>query len=394
MRSKAAKKYIFLCLVVLAISGFFIRSGLGLGVLALLFAWLARENALRTRFKFFRAAAGRERSFDLAAAPAQMEISSGGKTAVFVTLDQAMSLWTQAALSWRRPLEPKTLALLPLDDGACYYAVDDSLVLVDDQGRTTARLAFEAPQHRQSYHLLLSADKTTLCLHTPWFLQFAKADLSALKGRVSCEETGHYMKYAALAPDASRVYFAGAKLLEEAEATQARWGCWSQDAGAWVPAWSQAEEAYGNSHVRGLSLSQDASTLVVELHREGYEFRVLDKDGKLVWKRAGGENPCLGVDGGLLCWENPFEGLTLTELSSQKKLWARPSSEKIRCKAMLQDGSVLALEGRRLVKIDLKGEIVWDDWLETDPTRLSLSISGSAMALLAPGKAALVGLLP
>jgi hypothetical protein len=388
------KKYFFIFLVLLLLFALFLKYWTAAFFVAVFsFAWLSRENSERTQFRFLKGKGFREINFDLGADPAQIAIAADGSAALFVTVDGAMSMRdASGAELWKRPLEAKTLAILPLSGGSAYYAVADEVVKTDARGYVVARLSFAPPQFLQSYRLLLSKDSSSLLLHTPWFLQFMDPDLRALGPRISCETTGHYMKYCALSQHADRVFFAGAKLLEEEQSTEARWASWQKRDNEWIPDWAQSKESPGNSHLRGLAFSPDDSAMILELYQEGYEFQVLNSDGSLRWRRVGGEFPILNSDASLILWENPFEGVTLTDLNGQKKLWSHKGEEKIRHKTVLEDGRSLLIEGRRLMRFDRQGGLQWEAWFQTDPYRFESSADGLKFALVRKNKGAILSL--
>ena len=386
------KKYIFI-LMLLGIVACLVQgnwpAAAGLGLV--LFIWLAAETRARTRFRFLKGRGFKEAGFSLGANPAQLEIAWDGSCALFTTLDGAMSMRDAAGRElWKRPAEPGMLAILPLPGGSCYYATGDELAFCDATGRVIRRLSFLPPPFRQSYRIHLSRDASTLMLHTPWFLQFADPQLDGLGARIACEETGHYMKYAGLSPSGDRVFFAGAKLLEES--TEARWGSWKRVEGAWAMDWSQAEEHYSNSHLRSASFSADGSALLLELHREGYEFRVLNLDGSLRLRKAGVEHPVLSPDAAFVAWDSAAEGLVLASARDGKKIWFHKSGETIRHKRVDESGGALALEGRHLRRLGPDGTMRWEAWFQTDPYRFAASEDGRVMALLYQDQGAMLKL--
>ena len=355
-----------------------------------LFIWLAFETRLRTRFRFVAGKGFSEIGFDLGSEALQVEMSADGKLAVFITKDGTLSLRDGGGrLCWQRPAEAGSLALLPFGEASCFVAVGDELLRLDGRGAVTARLPFSPPPFKQSYHLLLSADQRTLLLHTPWFLQFAAADLSALGPRISCEDTGHYLKHCAMSPDAGMVFFGGAKLLDEGQGTEARWACWTEKDGAWSAAWSHREEAYSNSHLRQVTLSADGGTLLVELYREGYEFRVFERNGDLRWKRAG-EHPVLSPEGSLVLWHNPYDGQTLSASDGSGNRFVRPGTEAIRHRGVDGQGDCFVIEGRRLLHLGADGGLKGEAQFANDPFRFASSQDGMALLALNKNQAAFV----
>ncbi len=375
--------------VTVAYAAFGWKTG-SLGVLALL-AWLAYETRQRTRFRFCATGVSCEANFELLRPAALVRISAKGRAAAFVSADHGVSLYNSSGkLCWSVQWDEKILDVLPLENGACYLAMEGALLLVDAQGSESARQAFEAPPFIQSYHLGLSGDGSVLMLHTPWFLHFFSADLQSESGRISCEQTGHFMKFAALSPDGMRVYFAGAKLVEdEGRGTEARWGCWAKDPEGWHAQWAGAEESGYNSHLRGLALSADGRRLVAELYCGGYEFRIFDSDGNLLWKRSG-DHPVLSPDGSLVLWEDPSAGLTLSVVDTREKSWSRRSEDRVRWKAVSDLGECLALEGRRWVCSSRDGAQKWSVWLMNDTDHVAAA--GGSLALADGFRGAMVRL--
>lgn len=383
------KKYVFIILALSLLASVALRAwaaaaGLALGT----FAWLAWETQLRTRFRFVQGRGHHEAAFELGAECAHFEVATDGSCAVFATLDGSLSMRAfDGREIWKRPSEPGILALLPLPGGACIYALGSELVRVSPQGNVEARMEFDAPPFRQSYRLL--AGPGGVLLHTPWFLQFFHPDLSEAGQRIRCEDTGHYMKYAAWSVQGDRVFFAGAKLLEEEQSTEARWGSWKLDGGAWVADWADAADHYGNSHLRGLGISRDGTTLSLEIYHERYEARLLNKDGSLRLKKESAEHPAMSPDASLLAWESQADGLVLGDGADFKKIWIRKTGQRIRHKAVAEGGDCLVIEGRSLLRLNRDGAPVWEGVFRTDPFRISASADGSTLALLRQGKAAI-----
>jgi hypothetical protein len=223
-------------------------------------------------------------------------------------------------------------------------------------------------------------------LHTPWFIQSVDPELGSLGPRLRYEEAGHYMKYAALAADGSRLYTAGALLLDQdaedasGAAMEARWDAWELRDGAWANVWKQSYESYNNSHLRGLGVSADGSLLCAELYQEGYEFRLCRPDGSLLWKRAG-EHPVLSPRGAWVLWENAFDGVVLTSLADTQKRFSVKFEDKVRFKTVAEDGSCLVLAGRRFHLYGPDGQVRWEAWLKTDPQDLGLGPQGRLAAI-------------
>ena len=239
---------------------------------------------------------------------------------------------------------------------------------------------------------MLSADGGTLLLHTPWFFQFFALNLQSAGQRVSCEETGHYLKYAAISGRGDRIFFAGAKLLEEEQSAEARWGSWVFQHGIWKPDWAGAAESYGNSHLRGVTISQDGKTLLLELYQERYEARIYNSDGTMRMRKEGVERPSMSPDAFLMLWENKADGLVLGDMKGKLKLWNRLGVEKIRHKTVDNSGKTFAIEGRRLLRLEQNGDLLKEAWFNADPFRMVSSTDGSMLAVVRQSKGGFVGL--
>jgi hypothetical protein len=275
------------------------------------------------------------------------------------------------------------LAVLVRPDGRVLWADESSLHLSDGPGEPLASLPFEPPLFRQGYRLLMTPDGRHAVLHTPWFIQAFDPDLKALGPRLRYEDVGHYMKHAVLSADGSRVYTAGALLLDPEEGgagMEARWDAWDLEADAWRPAWKGAYQSYNNSHLRGLQLSDDGQRLCVELYQEGYEFHIYDAEGRLLWKRAG-EHPVLSGDGALLLWESHFDGVVLSRIDDQSVVYKHGFEEKVRLKAVQADGHALVLAGRHCLVLGPDGRPRWDAWFKTDPYDLGLGPQGRLVVI-------------
>jgi hypothetical protein len=392
------KKYVFIAFCLgITFSLAFSQWGAAGALMALLFSWVFLENSRRSRFRFLQGTGFDEASFELGGDPAQMEISADGSCAVFVSSDGSMSMRSAKGVEiWRMPCEPGILAWLPLPGGACYYAVGDELVLLNPEGQVVARLPFDPPPFRQSYRLSLSGDASTLMFHTPWFLMLLSPDLKGESQRVDASEAGHYLKYAAISPAGDRVFFAGAKLLEGEQATEARWGSWKKSRGKWGPDWAQAAEGEGggNSHLRGARFSADGAALLLELYQEGYEFRILGPDGSLKWRRAGVEHPVLSPDASLVLWESKIDGLVLADTSNREKLWSMKPQARIRHKQLASDGTSLLLEGNRFKKIGRDGSELWQALFKADPYRITPASGSAKFAMVYMNRCGFLSLRP
>lgn len=366
---------------------------------AALVSWVglvAREYRRRLRPRFLAGNATghrfREKPFLLAEHLFGLLVSGDGKFFLTVTLDGRARLQLEnGGLVFDTMLEAKPLAMLLADDGRVFLALEKEIIGLDVQGKVFARLPFDPPeQGAQSYKIHLSADGGTLLLHTPWFVQWMKPDLSALGQRLTSREVGNFIKYLRLAPDGSFIFVGGALLLEEFVGVQARYACWArQPGGAYTLAWQKEDESQDNSHIRALELSRDGSRLLALVYRAGYEFTIFDREGNSLWQRQG-EDPVLSPAGDLMLWHNPFEGLTLTQLEGRKKLWSRKAEAKVRIKQLNGDGTSLLLEGRHLLLIGRDGQVVSDDWFHTDPHDLALAEAGSLLAVVRQLNGALI----
>lgn len=381
-----AKKFVFLafCLAILALAVLGLPKSALLAA-ALLFLWLLQETRERSRFAFVAGRRCPEQGVDLGEDLQAIAVSRDAPWALLVQAGPTISRFglRYGSLDWTRTFEGGAMAMVLRPDGRLIWAGEDRLHLSGDDGVDRAQLAFEPPLFRQSYRLLLSADGRRAFVHTPWFIQSFDPDLGALGPRLRYEDAGHFMKYAALSPDGSRLYTAGALLLDEEEGgagMEARWDAWDLADGAWVNAWKQSYESYNNSHLRGLSLSDDGGLLCAELWQEGYEFRLYRPDGSQLWKRAG-EHPVPSPQGSLLAWESPFEGVVVTRLSDRQDLYKRKFEEKVRLKALAEDGSCLVLAGRQLCILAPDGSLRWQAWFKTDPRALGLGPDGLLAAI-------------
>jgi hypothetical protein len=347
-----------------------------------LFVWLAVETKRRQAFSFLLLHRDIQRVLILS--PDLHVVWSGRHEAHALVLEHGprFSLvdFNSGKKMWSREL-PAPQAVLPAPGGGLYVAEATQLKLLRADGSETA-LGFEAPLLRQNYSLHLSGNGRTLALQTPWFIQFFAPDLSRLGARIRYEEAGHFLKHAALSFDGNGLLLAGALLLEEDEedgagGLEARWDYWTQaQDGAWKQAWAQAHSSASNSHLRGVSISEDGSILAAEIYQDGYEFKLFKPDGTLLWQRLGGERPALSPQGKYLLWENSFTGVELSTVLDQKQLWAQALQAKLRLKAVDSQGRCLLLEGTRLRVLDAKGAVLWEDYFKEDPAQLSLGPGG------------------
>jgi hypothetical protein len=365
------------------------------GLFALGFTWVLWETHERTRFSFIARRACPEGHVRLGSAVQALAVSRTAPWALVLEAGPTVSLLglLDGKVHWTRVLEGGALALVVRPDGRLLWASADRLHLTGPDGKDVAELAFEAPLYRQSYKLLLSGDGSRALLHTPWFIQVFDPDLKGLGPRLRYEEAGHYMKYAVLSDDGRRLYTAGALLLDEEEggaAMEARWDGWDLEDERCVNLWKHAYESYSNSHLRGLSLSADGQLLCAELYQEGYEFRLHLPDGSLRWKRAG-EHPVLSPQGAYVLWENRFDGVVLTRLADQQKVFSRAFEEKVRFKTVTEDGSCFIAAGTRLYKIGASGETLWEAAFRADPSDLALGPDGR-LAVFAGDHAAVLRL--
>jgi hypothetical protein len=384
------KKTTFFVLIFLVLASAFLRHGslvIGFGLAWLVFLLLAHRQRTKPRFLAGNAAGRAFQEYPFVLAEhlfALLPSSQGGQTLVVTRDGKARRLDPSASVLQESSLESKPLALLLSQDGRLYLAMEKEILGLDAQGKPFGRLGFQPPElGAQAYKLHLSTDGSTLCLQTPWFVQWMKPDLSGLGHRLSSQEVGNYIKYFELAPDGSFAFLGGALLLEEYVGVQARYACWArQPDGTYSLAWQKEDDSQDNSHIRALNLSADGSRLLALVHRSGYQFQIYDREGKEVWRRRG-EDPVLSPDGGLVLWNNPFEGLTLTELAGEKKkLWTRRPQAQVRLKHLDAQGRSLVLEGRHLLLLGRDGSVLSEDWFATDPHDLALSEDGSLLAVV------------
>jgi hypothetical protein len=375
------RKHVFLAFVAATCVALGLRAwAAAAGLFALGFAWVLWETHERTRFAFIARRACPEQHVQLGSEVQALAASRTAPWALLVEAGPTVSLLSleDGRLRWTRGFEGGALALVARPDGCLLWASADRLHLAGPDGKDLAELAFDAPLYRQGYKLLLSGDGRRAVLHTPWFVQAFDPDLKQLGPRLRYEEAGHYMKYAVLSADGTRLYTAGALLLDEEEggaAMEARWDAWALGEDAWTNLWKHAYESYNNSHLRGLSLSADGQLLCAELYQEGYEFRLHLPDGSLRWKRAG-EHPVLSPKGAYVFWENRFDGVVLTRLVDQQKAFSRNFEEKVRYKAVAEDGSCFIAAGSRLYKLSAAGETLWEAAFRADPSDLALGPDG------------------
>lgn len=384
------KRYFFLLLLGAVLTSLALgHRGLALADAVLLLVWLGYETHLRQRFSFV--ALGR--------LPQRLLVFGSELHAVLATPQSPLALvvehgpiltlvdLAQGSRLWSRSFQAKApLAVLPLPDGRLVWASEQHLHFTDAQGLDEAELGFEAPLYRQSYRLLLSADGRSAALHTPWFIQAFDPLQRRLGGRIRYEDAGHYFKYAAFSPDGRGLLLAGALLLSEEESgggdLEARWDWWTLGTdGAWQKAWGKAYESYNNTHLRGVAVSADGRVLQAEVFQSGYEFKLYGLDGQPLWERPGGERPVLSANASHLAWENAYDGLVLSRVADKQKLWSHKPADKIRLKAVADDGHCLVLEGRHLRLFDAAGKQRWDAWLKVDPEELSLGPQGRLVVI-------------
>jgi hypothetical protein len=366
-----------------------------LGLLGAFIVWLALRTH-RRQAAFFGGGQFPERGLLLEHDVAGLEAIPGRAWALLTHPGQVVSLLELPALKLRyqRGFARAPLAALADGEGRLLWASEDRLHRSSPLGEDESELGFEAPLLRQSYRLHLNEGGSLAALSTPWLLQAFQPDLSSLRGRIRWEDAGHYFKYAALAPDGASLCLAGAVLLEQDEggggATEAHWGLWRWEDGAWVRAWARAAESYANTQLRGVSYSAGGTQLLVELHQQGYAFQVMDLAGGLRWG-GNGERPVMNQAGSRLAYESEA-GLHLCD-GDGVELWRWPHQERIRAKQVALDGSVLLLEGLHLRRLDSRGVERWHRVWRQDPQQLALAqapwlvaASGRRVAALrAPG---------
>jgi hypothetical protein len=230
-------------------------------------------------------------------------------------------------------------------------------------------------------------------LHTPWFIQTSGPSLEAWAGRISCEATQHYIKYAALSPDGSRIFLSGAKLIEdERQGSEARWGSWILQEGVWTPDWADALESYANSHLRGVQICPEGSALSLELYHQSYELRIFDASGKLRHRRERAEHACISGDARYVLWESQADGLVLAEGGDLKKRFTRRLRDRVRHKQLGTGGQSFIIEGRHAYALDREGKALWEGYFINDPYRISVSADGGSLAMVYGKKAALLKL--
>jgi hypothetical protein len=369
---------------------------LGLGILAALrlwpwaaavglalFAWLCVETRARMRFRFSEGGL-REKGWDFDTEVLDLR---AGASAVFIHPGGVVSVAPLEGGGSRRPVFERTpLALLPLAGERLLLAYEERLALCDLTGRELGGLAFEAPLLRQAYRLLLSPDGAWGALVTPWFAQVFDSGLKGLHGRVRFEDAGHYIKYAAIAPQGRGLLLGGAYLLDEESggALEARWDWWEREGEAgWVRRWGQAREGYENSQLRGVQLSADGAVLCTELYRSDYAFELRKPDSTLLWENRGGERPLLSPGGVCVAWEKGPDSLVLSRQDGTER-WRYRFKERIRLKRPLDDGSCVALEGRCLRRFSPTGEQGPEIWLKNDAEQIALGAHGTLV--LAAGR--------
>ncbi len=371
------KKYIFIFALFFNLAaGLAGQYGLAGSVFLCLFFWIAVETHLRQRFRFL---VGPRVSEIIIDAPGVVTVTASPKGDYFLAWGSggaAMLRWPTAAVAWQRPLDGVPLAVLPLDDGSLIYALEDEVVRVGPLGQGGSRRRFAPPLYRQSYKLQLSQDGLTLALHTPWFVKIMPSDLSADGFLLKWEEASHYLKYLVLSPDGTTALVAGALLLEDSPGIEARWTCYhKQEGGEWTLAWNGAYESYNNTHLRGLQSLGDGRLYLAEVYQEGYELRFFDQTGQAVWKRSG-EHPVFDKGALWMLWENPLEGLTLTEWKEKSKRWTLKTSGPIRWKCVGESGASLCLEGQCLVWRDVDGKVVTEAFFVNNPDHWCVAGNG------------------
>ncbi len=362
----ALKKYLFLtgCLGVLLAGSHFGLQGWVLS-LAVLVAWIFFENQKRLSPRFMHGAGVHESIRRRPSDVIQIGVADSQAWALY--RDRTLALWDdKGKLCWERPLDSGAQTLLPNSDGRLWLALGQELVCWNAEGRSIGRLSFEPPPFQQSYQLLKVPMHDEIALHTPWFTQFASGDLQSLGTRLPYQELDHYTKYAAFSPDGQNLLVAGARLLEDEAKSEARWSLWSRHGEAWQVRWRHQESSSSSSHLRGLHFATHAPIAALEIYKEGYEFRIIDPTGALLWRRDG-EKPLLSSDGELLLWENPYEGVTLSRVRTHEKLWATKFEEHVRAKWFDSLGRIWVQSGRILSAFNMQGEIVWAGHWVNDP---------------------------
>lgn len=384
---RRARKHLFLAALAALLATLFLRRWLpALAVFVGLFAWLLFETRRRGRFRFVADAPCPEQGLRMDAAVQGLAVSKQAPWALLVQAGPRAALvdLERGALRWQSGFSAPPLALLARPDGGLLWASEAHLHLSDAAGKELRSLPFEPPLYRQSYRLWLSADGRHAALHTPWFIQAFDPELGALGARLRYEDAGHFLKYAAFSESGARLYAGGALLLDPEEGgagMEARWDAWDLRDGAWRNAWRQVCESYDNSHLRGISLSDDGRLLCVELWQNAYETRFYGPDGALLGRRSA-EHPQLSPDGQRMVWETHFDGIAVGTPLGTEIVHQRRFGEKIRLKAPHDDGSCLVLAGRHLCVLGPDGGLRWDAWFKNDPQLLGLGPQGRlALAL-------------
>ena len=395
--SNKIKKYVFVGVLLTLASTFVLGHWIvGAGVIVALLVWLAVETKKRTRLRFLAGnpsgSVFKEVLIPCGDRVDQLVFSAQGQGAAAVSSDGSIVLFDRAGrLLAQYKLEKAPLAVLPAKDLIGIYISDETHIrLLGLDGAEKSNIEFEPPEFRQGYSLKQGAMDDKVFLHTPWFVKVFSSDLSAQVAALSSTEIGNYMKYLKLSAQADSFITGGALLLEEDAGIQARWSVWDLLGDRFVRRWLKEDEGPANSHLRGLAATAASGDWVVERYRDGYDILIYHPDGTEKWVRPGGERPRLSPNGQWLNWMNPFDGLSLTDLSIGEKKWIRPCKEKVRISQVDDQGQTLSLEGRHLVLTASSGEIIGDDWFYLDPFLVEASPDEKWWVLVRQGNAAVL----